>query len=178
MERDKLIKNLHKVFREDAFINEIFNSTGLTLDDLNNAIEDLEKQYWFDTMTWAIPVHEKLLAIKSNPTNSIEDRRSFIEAKWKSSGKADLNLIQAVCNSWKNGKVNASFINGKIELKFNGEYGVPSNLEGLMKVLDDVKPAHLGLNYIFAYLLIKDIHNKMTINELQGKRINEFAFKI
>jgi len=178
MQKDELIKNIHSIFREDSWIRELFTSIGLTLDELNNAIIDLEKQYWFDTMTWAIPINEKLLAIKFNPTNSIEDRRSFIEAKWKSAGKADLALIQAVCNSWKNGKVAASFRNGKIELKFNGEYGIPNDFQGLLKILDDVKPSHLGLNYIFTYLLVKDINNKITLNELQSRKIHEFAFKI
>lgn len=173
-----LIQNLHKCYRNDPWLNELFSSTVLTLDEIERELIFLYEQFWFDTVDEKfLPIYEKLLDIKTNPNSTIEDRRALIEAKWKSSGgKCDIKLIQAVCNSWKNGKVTASFINGTIQLKFNGESGVPKNLDTLIFAVDDVKPTHLPLKYIFVYLLIKDIHNKMKIKDLQTKKIMEFAF--
>lgn len=175
MTKDELVGNLHKLYREDPWINELFNSAGITLDNIYAAIEDLKNQYWFDTMTWAIPVVENMLQFKTDSYAVIEDRRSQLEARWKSNGKADIYLLQAVANSWKNGDVTVSFVNGKIQVAFVGEFGVPKDLTGLQKALDDVKPAHLALVYSFRYLLIKDIHNVMTINQLQTTKLNLFA---
>ncbi|SFA70011.1 putative phage tail protein [Clostridium frigidicarnis] len=178
MKKEQLLNNLHKLYRKDPWLNELFKSTGLTLDEAEKEIDRLYKQYWFDTVDEDfLPLYEKLLGIKSNHKNDIEDRRALVEAKWKSSGgKCDLDLIQAVANSWKNGSVNVEFIEGKINLKFIGEHGVPKDLKSLIEALDDIKPAHLALMYTFAYFLIEDIHNKMTIEELQTHTIEEFAF--
>lgn len=176
MNKEQLLNNLHKLYRSDPWLMQIFTSTGLTLDELETEINRVERQYWFDTIDIDfLPIYEKLLAIKTNPSSAIEDRRSFIEAKWKSSSKCDLKLIQAVCNSWKNGEVTTAFINGQIQLKFIGDKGVPEDLQGLLLALDGIKPAHLALTYIFAYYLVEDINN-MLIEDLITKKIEEFAF--
>ncbi|MBU3145032.1 putative phage tail protein [Clostridium sp. CF012] len=123
--KDNLINNMHKVYREDLWLQEIFKSGGISLTDIKNDMRKLDDSYWFDTIPLEfLPIYETVLKIKTNPLNKIEDRRSFIEAKWKSNGKCDLKLIQAVCTSWKNGSVEVSFIDGKIQLKFNGAYGI------------------------------------------------------
>jgi len=174
MFKENLINNLHKDYREDAWINELYDSTGLLLDDFNSAAADLKAQYNFETLTWSIPIYEKLLGIKSNTSLSNADRGSFISAKWKMSGKSDLQLLQSVANSWKNGDINVQFINGVIKLSFVGEYGVPTDIATLIIALNEVKPAHLPLEYAFRYLLINDI-KVMTINQLQATQLNKFA---
>lgn len=176
MRKDSLIKNLHKLYRQDPYIQQIFNSAGLTLDNIDSAVADLQSQYWFDTMTWGIPVLENILQFKTDANAPIEDRRSQLQARWKSNGKADINLLQAVANSWKNGDVTVSFVDGKIKLTFVGEYGIPDDLEGLQKALDDVKPAHLAIVYAFRYLLVKDIDGVMTLSELEQQTLDKFAF--
>ncbi|MBU3146892.1 putative phage tail protein [Clostridium sp. CF012] len=172
---ESLINNLHKDYRQDPWIVEIYNSAGITLDTLELTTTDLENQYSFDTMTWAIPILEKRLKIKTNPLSSIEDRRSFVEAKWKSSGKCTLDFIQAICNSWKNGEIAVDFVGGRIQIKFVGATGIPTDLNGLKDAIEEAKPCHLLVDYLFKYLLIKDIHNTMTINQLQTTKINQFA---
>ena len=175
MFKENLIKNIHKDYRLDPWINELYKSSGLSLDDFNIAMLDLKAQYDFDTLTWSLPLYEKLLKIKSNTSLSNADRGSFISAKWKMSGKSDLQLLQSVANSWKNGEIKVEFIGGVIKLTFNGEYGVPTDLATLIIALNEVKPAHLPLTYIYRYLLIKDINNVMTLNQLQATKLNKFA---
>ena len=174
--KDELIKNLHKVFRQDPFINELFNSAGLNLNNIESTMNDMGKQYWTDTVTWGLGLWERPLGIKPFFDATIDDRRSMVEAKWKSDGKVDIYLLQAIADSWKNGKVKVEFINGKIKITFNGIYGIPEDLQGLEKALDDVKPSHLAIVYAFAYLLIKDINNVMTIEQLEKQALSKFAF--
>ncbi|MBU3146922.1 hypothetical protein [Clostridium sp. CF012] len=45
----------------------------------------------------------------------------------------------------------------------------------MLSLIEDIKPAHLMLSYIFAYLLVGDI-KAMTVGELRTKTIKEFAF--
>ncbi|MBW9170787.1 YmfQ family protein [Clostridium estertheticum] len=174
--QESLIKNMHKISREDLWLQEIFKSGGISLDEIQTAINILESCYWFDTIPLeCLPLYEKLLIITPDVNATVENRRSFIEAKWKSNGKCDLLLIQAVCNSWKNGGVSVKFIGGKIQLKFNGAYGIPADLPSLLAVIENIKPAHLPYSYIFAYLLVRDMR-KMTVGELRTKKLNMFAF--
>ncbi|MBY6860842.1 DUF2313 domain-containing protein, partial [Clostridium botulinum] len=102
-------------------------------------------------------------------------KNSIISARWKSEGKADLNLLQAICNSWKNGKVKVSFTEGRIVLKFVGEYGIPSDLDSLKKQINLSKPTHLPVEYLFAYLLLKDVE-AMTLTKLENTKLSNFAF--
>ena len=117
---------------------------------------------------------EKLLKITEISQN-LESRQARIRAKWLSSAHNDILLIQTICDSWKNGDVEADFIDGKINLKFVGEYGVPEDLNGLTKAIEEIKPAHLPLLLIYKYLLIEDIHEVKTIEEMEQIQLFCFA---
>lgn len=174
MNRNDLINNLHALYRQDEYIKEIFNSAGITLDNIESTMADIEQQYWLDTVTWGLSIWELILGIKANLNSSYEDRRSLVGAKWRGTGKADLYLLQVVANSWRNGSVLVEFVGGKIKLTFNGIYGIPTDLASLQAAIDDVKPAHLAIVYAFAYLFIADVES-MTINELETVTLDKFA---
>lgn len=147
--KDDLIKNLHKLYREDLYVNELWNSVGLTLDNLDTVIDDLEKEYWFDTMTenLGIPTLENILQFKTDSTSNLDDRRSQLEARWKSDNKADIHLIKAIANSWNNGNTDVKFINSVIQVTFVGTNGLPDDLDNIYKAIEYVKPVHLLINY-------------------------------
>lgn len=161
--------------RKDPYILELLNGAGLSLDTLDECIEDIAAQMDIDRATWGIDLYEREAGIKIDYSRGYAERRAGVKAKWRSSGKADLWLLQAVADSWQNGAVKVTFVDGKIDITFNGIYGVPTQLDGLENALDEVKPAHLDIAYHFMYLLVKNVHG-MQINELQSKKINQFAF--
>jgi len=37
------------------------------------------------------------------------------------------------------------------EIKFIGTRGIPANMVGLKSILEEIKPAHLGINYVFTF---------------------------
>ncbi len=205
-----IINRLSPYYQEDELINELFNSAGLSFQDVKDGIEEIEAQKFFDTLTIALAYYERVLGLVPPVGASLGDRKSAIQAKWLGSGKADIDLIQLVCNQWKNGEVevftegkyllvkdvhnvmtvdelqntliskfagNGSFIGLKIILQFIGTVGIPDDLETLLSVVDDIKPAHLPLETRFKYLLVKDVHNVMTVDELQNTLISKFAGK-
>ncbi len=171
-----LIDLMHTLVREDPFTLEITKALDSAIEKSNIAATDLEKQYWFDSMTWGADYLASILEIRFPQTATIEEKRSIIEARWKSTGKSDIYLLQAIADSWKNGEVQISFINGKINIKFTGNYGVPDDLESLKKELDNAKPAHLRAVYDFKYLLVEDIHQAMTLEDMEQIEIDKFAF--
>lgn len=167
---------MHKLVRADPYTLELTKALDTAIAECNISASDLEKQYWFDTMTWGADYLAAILGIRFPITATIEEKRSIIEARWKSTGKSDIYLLQAIADSWNNGETQISFIDGKINVKFVGDYGVPTGLESLKKELDNAKPAHLAISFSYNYLLIKDIHEVMTLQQLETQTLDKFAF--
>ncbi|QOR36646.1 DUF2313 domain-containing protein [Clostridium sp. 'deep sea'] len=152
MSKQTLINNLQKLFRQDEFINALFNSAGQALNSLNADITALEQEHWFDTMSIVgIAIYEKQLNFKTNNNSTIEDRRSQIEARWKMGGKSDLELLQNLADSWRNGAIEIKFKEDTIEVEFISTYGVPRDFQGIKNSLETSKPAHLAITYTFKY---------------------------
>lgn len=173
--KNRLLSNIHKILREDKYINELCKSSGIEIDAIELSLEDIYNQFWFDTMTWGADIVASQLKVKLNPSLTQQEKNSLLEARWKSSGKSDVFLLQAICDSWKNGNVEVSFVNGKIQIKFVGEYGIPSDLTSLKIEIDKTKPAHLAVDYLFKYFLIKDIHEIMTLEQLEQQTLDKFV---
>ena len=70
--------------------------------------------------------------------------------------------------------VAASFVNGDIEIieypseycfavKFTSKTGVPYNIADIQAMIEEIKPAHLAVEYIFTYRLWQDILDEIQI---------------
>lgn len=160
--------------RKSQFIKDLLSAQQLEIDRLSNNIADLEKQLNIDTATWALSIYEKDLGIESNLTKSLEERRSVIKSKWRGTGKVDRTLIKLVVDAFTNGGVDVSF-DGRIIITFNDVKGIPPNLEDAQRAIEDISPAHLAIIYEFAYLLIKEIHEVVTLNEMEQIPLHKFA---
>lgn len=170
-----LIKNLHTLQRNDPITNEILSAIASEIDVLESQIIDFDTQYFFDTVTWYINTLAKQLNIKIDASLPIDEKRAIIESKWKSDGKSDIYLLQAIADSWKNGEIDVDFVSGKIQIKFNSFFGVPPNLDNLKNALRTAAPSHLPILYLFRYFLINDIHGVMTLEQLEQQPLGNFA---
>ena len=174
----QLINKLHKDDRESNFVNVLFTAIYNKMAEINNYITGLQNEFFFDTLTlFSITAYEKLMKITPFAGASVEDRRSAIRARWRANGKNTVALIQDVCNSWRNGEILAHFLNGKIILQFIASLGIPSPsaLLALTKQIEEIIPAHIGYEFIFKFLLKKDIHHVLTKNEMQNIRKNVYC---
>lgn len=171
---NKLMLLLPSYERNSNVFKEILDTETKEFDVLDFNIEDLKKQLNIDTATWSLEIYEKELGIKTVLNKSLNERRSIIKSKWRGTGKVDAALIKMVADAFTNGNVSVDF-NGSIIIKFNSVYGIPSNLEDVRNAISDISPAHLGIIYEFAYLLIKDINNVKNLNEIEQITLNKFA---
>lgn len=174
---NKLILYLPKFLRKSRIIQDITKTYNLEIEYIEASVEDVYNQMDIDKCTWFLPFLELEYGISIDTSKTLEERRSGLKAKMRGTGIVNLELLQMVANSWKNGEVNVEFTKeGLIKITFNSEFGVPTQLDGLKKAIDEVKPAHLGVYYEFLYILVKNVQS-MTLNELQEKKISMFAFK-
>ena len=177
MRSDNLKHRINKLNAVDSLTQAILNAAGQEMDIADQGIEQLGKDQFFDTCSIdKLLAYEKEAGITPLETQSEAGRRSAVEAKWKSSGKVDVAMLQAVANSWKNGKVDVDFIDNKIQITFSDEYGLPADRTGLEIALDDVKPAHLPIIYLIRYFMLTDIE-AMTLTELETHKLSDFAFE-
>lgn len=174
---EKIKKLINKVYRLDTFVSVILTPIGNYLTVINNKITAIRNNIFFDTLDEdGCKYFEKLLNIPLKSGDTITNRRAKIQAKWLSNNHNDIALIQSVCDSWKNGEIAADFVNKKIQIKFIGDYGIPEDINALTNAINTIKPAHLPFEYLYKWLLIRDIHEVKTITQMEQLTISQFAF--
>ena len=177
-EWDNMLSSLPTAYRKDAWVIALLSAIAGVDDAQRAEADETAQQMFLDSMTWALAIEERIAGITPAAGASVEERRSVLQAKWRSAtGKCDVDLIQRVCDSWQNGEVDVDFVDGEIVLRFVGAYGVPDAdaLAALKAAVQEVIPAHLAVTYLYRYLLVREV-SAMTVSELQSHTIDEFAF--
>lgn len=148
--KEKILKLLHRILRNDIISNEIARTTGNYIDNIEFEINDVQNQFFLDTATWGLDIFEKELDIDTISSKNYSDRRSVISAKWRGAGKLTLELIKQTADAFVNGDIDVTFT-GIINIDFTSNVGKPPNIEDVYKAIEDIKPAHLGVKYIFRF---------------------------
>ena len=170
-----MLNNLPVQYRKDPWITALAAAVQAKLAGQEQETASLPEQMSFDTVTWNLAVEERVAGITPAAGATLEQRRTALKARWRSSGKATLEQIQMVADSWRNGMVEVGFSAGKIVVQFVGAFGIPEDLDSLEAALQLVIPAHLSMEFLFRYLLIRDIHEVKTLSEMEQLTLNQFA---
>lgn len=148
---NNLIKNLNKFIRNDPYVVDILDSANLELENIKASGLDLRNQFSFSTMTWGADLLANEMGLKLDPTLTQDVKNSIVAGYWKSDSKCNLELLQTICNSWKNGAIEVTFQNAVIIITFVSLIGIPEDIEALRQQIIKAKPAHLGLEFKFKY---------------------------
>lgn len=149
--RESFINNFNKIFRNDPYVISLVNSIGIEMDKAQEVAEKIYANMFIDTMTedLGIPIMGKTLKLNYREDLTITEKRAMIEAKLKSKGKCNEELMQKIANSWKYGSVKVELIDGRIKFNFIASSEIPSDLSDLKNAIAEVKPAYLLIDYIF-----------------------------
>ena len=151
-----MLDNLPRQYRGDPTVKTLADAICGVLAALETEAASVPPQISLDAVTWNLETEERLVGITPAPGATPEERRTALKSKWRA------------------GVV--SFPGGKIRLQFVGAYGVPVDLDALKAAVRLVIPAHLAAEYAIKYLLIRDIHEVMTISTLETQPLGNFAF--
>lgn len=168
-----MIDQIPIFLRKSREINEIFDAEGNQIALLNTDIDDIKAQLSIDTATWGLDVYEKELKIPTDISKPIADRRSVIKSKIRGVGKIDALLIKLTADAYTNGQVNVSF-NGHIVIQFTSQTGTPPNLNDFKNALEEIKPAHLAIDYSFRYISYAELSG-MTWTQFQNVKYDQLA---
>lgn len=142
-----------------------------------DCVLDWLEQLTIDTATWGLKYWEQAYGVTPQITDTVEERRGRVKAKMRSPQTVTAAMLENLTDSYINGQSVVTELphQHKVQIQFNGDYGIPSNLESLTAALLEVLPSHVQYEYIFRYLLVREVHG-MVISTLQTHTIDEFAF--
>ena len=173
---DNMLRSLPVAYRTDKWVCDLLVAIQSLDDTQRVAMLDTAAQLYPDSMTWLLETEERAANLPSIGT--LEERRTALIARWRGAGKCDVERIQSVCDSWRNGEISVGFAKGVIVLTFVGAYGIPApaELAALQEAVDRTIPCHLAVQFLWRWLLVREV-SAMTIDELQMHRIGDFAFE-
>lgn len=176
MMKEFALKQIHWRLAKDPWTQAIFEVAGISFDIQAQRIIDIYHSYDFEKMNLrSIQMYEKMLGIVPDEEKSLADRRAYIAAMWKKGAPATQENIQSICDGWLNGECDVEAGPGYVEITFNSVMGVPTDLATLQKALLQVVPAHLEVRYNFKYLLVGEVHEVMTLAEMDATPMGYFA---
>lgn len=115
---------------------------------------------------------------KLEPLGTLEMRRNAIIAYRRGKNKLSGTTIKNMAIAYENGEVEVWFSKEEstLKVKFTSVLGIPKGLEKLKEILEELKPTRLKIDYLLSYLLIEDIHEVMTLEQLETTTLDKFAF--
>jgi len=174
--KDDIIALINSAYRHDKFINDFTEAISTVFNRLIVICESIRNNTFFDSLDLnGILWWENHLKITPTPSQTSEDRKAKIQAKYLSKYHNSVDLLQRICNGWKNGEVEVDFVNGKFEIQFVGSFGVPSDLDSLKESIEETKPAHLPIVWIYRYLIKREIHHVLTKSQMQTFKKGQYC---
>lgn len=124
------------------------------VDDLWTAADGVMDGVYVATASASLRLWEKLYAVDIDASLPHAQRREIIKAKMRSSGATTVDLIKNVAESYVNGEVAVTeqHADYTFTITFVSTKGRPTLLDELKKSIEQIKPAHLGVLYIFTYV--------------------------
>jgi len=137
--------------RGSTVYQALFEADARMLADRDAEVADLQLQFSVDTATWALSIYEAELGIVTDSMKPISERRALIKSKMRGSGKVDAAMLKLVVSSWTGGTIDVSFEDSTITITFIDVIGIPENVGDVQFAIEEIKPAHLAVLYVFLY---------------------------
>lgn len=154
-----LIKYLPTYYQNSKIFLEIFKGINLECDNLFGDITDTQNQFFVVLTDRELWRYEKDLGIATDSNLSLEARRGKILSRLRGTGTVTKAMIRNVASSFVYGEIdiieqpnNYTFI-----VKFISKKGVPPNIEDIKKAIEEIKPAHLAVEYVFTYRMWQEV---------------------
>ncbi|MGG1879979.1 YmfQ family protein [Paenibacillus cisolokensis] len=173
----ELLSYLPSYYEASRVMRSDMDAKGSELDALYEALNAAADQFFVRTATWGLDRWEAELGIPTDRSKPIAQRRAVIESKLRGAGNFSGRLVKSVSEAYDGGTVDVTFQpeEWSFTVRFVDTLGIPPNLEDLKAAIEEIKPAHMLVEYAFKYLLIREVHGAMTLDELGQIQLNKFA---
>ena len=171
---------LPNYYETSRVVQDLLQVEGAEFDDLKKAVDEVLDQFFVETATWGLDLWEKELGIVPVAGQPEEQRRSIIKSKLRGMGTVTIQLMKTVAEAYDGGKVDVTQDAAAytFTVTFVDTKGIPPNLDELKKVIEEIKPAHLHVEYVFTYLNFGELEGAGTTFEdleLSGMTFDELS---
>jgi hypothetical protein len=169
---------LPRYYSDSRIVGNILDRESFEFTGLNTEITSVLNQFFIDTAdSDGLARWEKICGITTDVTKPLDQRASVVKSKVRGIGTVTITLIKSVADAYTNGDVDVTENNSNYEviITFTSKLGVPPNFQDAQDSLREIIPAHLGITFRLKYLLIQDIHQVMTLNQMQSHLLTDFA---
>lgn len=150
-------------YRKSKVMQALIGSIEQEFEHLKEQVNLTENQFFVVLSDANIQNHEHDVGLVPDSTADIDTRRSRVLSRLRGTGTVTKSMMKNVA---------ASFINGDIEIieypseycfavKFTSRTGIPYNIADIQAMIEEIKPAHLAVEYIFTYRLWEDVVKTM-----------------
>ena len=157
------MSDLPAYYRKSKVMNMLFRSIESEYKRLRNEVTLTENQFFVILADKNIQNHEQDVGVIPDEAADLETRRGRVLSKLRGTGTVTKTMMKNVA---------ASFVNGDIEITeypsrymfsvaFTSKQGIPYNLQDIKDMIEEIKPAHLAVEYIFTYRLWEDVKNDL-----------------
>lgn len=142
------------------------------------AVFDVERQLDVSTATWGLALYERDYGLMPNVSETDNERRARIKSRMRGAGTSTTEMLQNLAAAYVDGQTSINDLQElfRLQVQFTGPLGIPTNLDDLTNALRDARPAHMEIEYLLRYLLIREVA-KMTVGGLGEQTIDRFAFR-
>ncbi|EQK39820.1 hypothetical protein C672_3625 [[Clostridium] bifermentans ATCC 638] len=168
-----LFNKLPQVYQNSKEIESIQDSIDSERVVLENKLKDFRSQVFINSSTWSLFMWEDMLAINTDLSLSDSERRENIIAKVRGGKVCNKANLKELCKAYGGGDVEIieNFEDYSFIVKFVDEIS-PSNIKGLEKAINEMKPAHLNFSFQYLYNIWLQYKNTPWEN-LKGKTWGE-----
>ncbi|MBW4083876.1 YmfQ family protein [Paenibacillus sp. S150] len=169
-----LMRYLPEYYQGVLEMEQLQESNAIECGQLAYSIEDSALQTNVESATWGLARWENILALSSDSTKSYATRREMIKAKLRGSGTTTPEMIRRTASAFSGGDVQVTEVPGEysFEVRFIGTLGIPTNMAGLIQIIEEIKPAHLEYKFVYSYTWWASL-KPLTWNGAHDKTWNE-----
>ena len=160
-----MLEKMPGYYRKSKIMKDLIHSIENEFERLKHETILTENQFFVILSDRDIKNHEEDVGLVPDASADIETHRSRVLSKLRGTGTVTKTMMKNVA---------ASFVNGDIEIieypseycfavKFTSKTGVPYNITDIQAMIEEIKPAHLAVKYIFTYRLWQDILDEIQI---------------
>ena len=155
----ELIKLLPEYYDENVTMQTLQSILSKETDDLETGLSDTISECFASTASVLLSRYENLLGLTIDVTKENDYRRERICAMLAGTGTTTKEMIESVSKSYSNGEVEVieDNANSRFVIRFVGTLGIPGNMADLKLTIEEIKPAHLAVEYEYIYNTWSDI---------------------
>jgi hypothetical protein len=179
---DVMLAYVPKFIQAARSYKAVMDAEGPEFDLVRTNIADILSQFYVETATeWGLDLWEQMLGLKSYAGKPLDQRRSRIISKLRGMGTVTVSLIKNVAESYTYGTVE---VTERPELysftvTFSDKHGIPPNYTDLQAAIEEIKPAHLAVNYVLRYLIWDELDAAaLTWEALDAKALTWDEFEM